>query len=177
MGRGFILYGQDQNDRSVEIGYFLFKVAGLDVQVYSGGWAEWVADPTSPRVRIISTTELEALLLVDASAANTLTRNLALIDSRESGDYFIGHIPGAINLPQSCLETAFLPVMRFYWPRIDPVAFPLVFYCYDKDCVRSRNAATLAARKGFADLRWYRVGALGWRQAKLPMATATRSEE
>jgi rhodanese-related sulfurtransferase len=177
LGKGFILYGDGQDDQRVEIGYLLFRAAGLDVQVYLGGWTDWMAEPTSPRVRIISTAELKALIHGEKIDPDAPTRAMALIDSREARDYSIGHVPGAINLPQGCLETAFLPVMRFYWPGSEPVDFPLVFYCYDRECVRSRNAATLAARNGYTDLRWYREGALGWRQARLPMATRPSDKE
>ena len=39
---------------------------------------------------------------------------------------------------------------------------PLVLYCYGRDCIRSRECATIAARHGFLNLLWYREGMDGW---------------
>ena len=62
------------------------------------------------------------------------THGAFLVDVRTPGEFHSGHIPGSINLPLECLETAPLPVG------------PLFVYC--RSGQRSRTACRILASRG-----------------------------
>jgi len=74
-----------------------------------------------------------------------------LIDVREADEYAAGHIPGAINLPLSCLQSGgFQP----------PLAGPAVIYCETGQ--RCQLAAPLLRAAGLGPLSLLSSGAAGW---------------
>jgi rhodanese-related sulfurtransferase len=172
----FVLYGDDVQDPRIGLGYLLLVLAGFDVRVFPGGWREWTAGER-PVVRVVAAAELAALLRREdpGLSQDRPPRNAILLDLRETPDFAIGHLPGARNLPYYSFDATFEAVVAAGWPGADRAAIPLVFYCYNSDCVRSRKAGSKAARLGFGRILWLRGGIQEWRDAGLPLPpTATK---
>lgn len=163
----FLLYGDDAKDPRVGLGYLLFRMAGVDVRVFAGGWASWAAEPARPVVRVVTAAELRALL--DREASRPI-----LLDLRGARDFEIGHLPGARSLPFHRFDEDFEKVVAEGWPGADRARVPLVLYCYGNDCVRSRKGGTHAARLGFRNLLWFRGGVTEWRAAGYPLPESPR---
>jgi rhodanese-related sulfurtransferase len=73
----------------------------------------------------------------------------ALVDVREVNEFEAGHAPQAINLPLSSFNPEDLPRDK-----------PVVLIC--RSGMRSMTALNRAREAGFADLRHYRGGMIGW---------------
>jgi rhodanese-related sulfurtransferase len=81
-----------------------------------------------------------------------------LIDSRPTGRYIQGHLPGAVSIPFNELEKEgekLLPADR---------AKTLVFYCGGLSCMLSPKSATIAVKLGFKDVRMFPEGEPGWKK-------------
>lgn len=68
------------------------------------------------------------------------TSGAVLIDVREADEYAKGHIPGAVNIPLSLIES--MPYIR---------SCPLYLYCLSG--ARSRKAAGILKRMGYTNVR------------------------
>ncbi|HKV08960.1 MAG TPA: rhodanese-like domain-containing protein [Thermoanaerobaculia bacterium] len=154
----FVLYGDGAKDPRTGLGYLLFRRAGVDVRVLPGGFAAWVAEPARPVVRVVTASEVKALLAREGS-------RLILLDLRGARDFAIGHLPGARSLPYPLFEKNFEKTVAEGWPGVDRATVPLILYCYGNDCVRSRKGGTYAARLGFRNILWFRGGITEWREA------------
>jgi thiosulfate/3-mercaptopyruvate sulfurtransferase len=166
----FVIYGEGPDDPRLGPAYLALRRAGFSVRVFPGGWKEWTSDPARPVVRIVETGALKSLLEKENPG---LGRDLhppavVLLDLREPRDFLMDHLPGAASLPFARFEDGFEPAVARGWPGVDRVKVPVVFYCYGRDCIRSRKAATQAVRLGFRNVLWYREGVIGWREAGLP---------
>lgn len=64
-------------------------------------------------------------------------------------------------------EGRFAALLKLLSP--DP-ARPLVFYCMDRECWLSVNAALRARKLGYTQVAWYRGGWASWKAAGLPLA-------
>ena len=85
-----------------------------------------------------------------------------LIDSRPTGRYMQGHLPGALTIPLNELEKdaeKLLPADR---------TKTLVFYCGGLSCMLSPKSATIAVKLGFKDVRMFPEGEPGWKKLDLP---------
>jgi molybdopterin/thiamine biosynthesis adenylyltransferase/rhodanese-related sulfurtransferase len=114
-----------------------------------------ISAPADPK-DFCSSEELAAVRTLDAAA---LAREIAsgdppvqLIDVREPSEFAAGHLPGAINLPLSRIESDGLTLS-------DPRA--VVFIC--RSGARSARAAALATRSGFHGARTLAGGLLAFR--------------
>lgn len=167
----FVLYGEDAGDPLPGLGYLLFRMAGLDVRVLPGGWRAWTAKPGRPVVRIVDAGEVRRLLAAEnpGLVRDRPPTRLILLDLRTSRDFQIDHLPGARSLPFHTFDGEFERIVDEGWPGADRATIPLVFYCYGRDCVRSREAGTRAARLGFRNVLWYRDGTVDWAKAGLPL--------
>lgn len=99
-------------------------------------------------------------------------RDLLLFDVRAPGTARFGHLPGATALPMERFTIDFEAAVEEGWPGVDRGRVPIVFYCYDRGCIRSRDACAGAARAGFRHILWFREGVEGWREAGYPLAGA-----
>jgi rhodanese-related sulfurtransferase len=83
-------------------------------------------------------------------------KDVALIDSRPAArQYDPGHIPGAINLPDSKFDQ-----MAGNLPQDKNTL--LIFYCGGVDCMLSHNSAFKAEKLGYANIRVYADGFPDW---------------
>jgi rhodanese-related sulfurtransferase len=82
-----------------------------------------------------------------------------LVDARFPELFAGGHIPGAVSLPLSRFDEAFVahePSLR--------AARLLVLYCSGFDCSDSHDLALRLRAKGFRDLLLYRGGIEDWQE-------------
>src|SRR5262249_981102 len=98
-------------------------------------------------------------------------RGLLLFDLRLPGAAEHARLPGAVAVPAERLAERLDAVVQENWPGIDRLRVPIVFYCYGRNCIRSRDASALAARAGFRDILWFRDGIQGWTAAGYPTAS------
>ncbi len=167
----FVLYADGASDPRLALGQRLLASAGLDARIFPGGWREWTAGGARPAVRIVSATDLAALLKREDPrlAGERPARGLVLLDLRGARDFAIGHLPGASSLPFALFAETFEKRLAEGWPGADRSRLPLVLYCYGPECIRSREAGAQAARLGFRDVIWYRGGVREWLSAGYPL--------
>jgi thiosulfate/3-mercaptopyruvate sulfurtransferase len=176
----FVLYGEDERDPRLGLGYLLLTLAGLEARVFADGWRDWQADGHHhPTIRVVSAAELASLLKREdpGLGRHYPHRAIALVDLRDAQDFAIGHLPGALSLPYRRFAESFERSVEDGWPGADRATLSVVFYCYGIDCVRSRQAAAQASRLGFRDVLWFRGGVREWRDAGLPLLMATAPDE
>ena len=148
--------------------YLAARLAGIRrVRVYPEGFSGWRAHADAPIVRLIGTEELRGML---HAAWGEQLRDIPppgfiLLDLRGDNEFARGHLPGALSLEPGQLDARLDQLVADTWPGADRAHIPLVAYCYGPTCTRSRNGLTLAARRGFQNLLWYKEGTQGWRSA------------
>ncbi len=127
-----------------------------NVRVFAEGFPGWVAGGNLAAVSVAYIKKL-----IDEKAPMTL------LDSRpKARKYDLGHIPGAISLPDSEFDTLApktLPADR---------AAPLYFYCDGLACVLSNNSALKARKLGYSNVKLVPEGYPAWVKAYGPGPTA-----
>lgn len=166
----FVLTGEDAADPLPGLCYLLLRLIDVKAAVQLGGWAAWQADSTLPTTRVLDTEAMRALLAEGNPAlADERRPRLPLFDLRGHADFRREHLPGATPLPAHVVEDSLAVLLARDWPGLDPARDALAFYCYGADCVRSRIAATKAARLGWLHTLIYQEGVPAWRRAGLPL--------
>lgn len=80
-----------------------------------------------------------------------------LLDARPVADYDRGHIPGALSLPQTQLDT--------YYPQILPLLTPdqpLLVYCSGQECDESLLLSAYLREQGFTNVTLFVGGYQAW---------------
>jgi thiosulfate/3-mercaptopyruvate sulfurtransferase len=162
----FILYGEGPEDTRPQVGYLLVRAAGLKAQAFLEGWQGWSQEGTAPVVRIVEADEVARLM--EAAPPQPAPRAM-LVDLREPWDFRLGYLPGAQVLPLRMMRGSFESFVQQHWPQVERRTVPLIFYCYGRSCVRTREASVIAARMGFRNMLWFREGVDGWRSAGGPL--------
>ena len=93
-------------------------------------------------------------------------KGVLVIDSRPAArQYDPGHIPGAINLPDSQFDKLAdrLPA---------DTATKLIFYCGGLECMLSHNSAFKAEKRGYANIHVYAAGMPDWKARGGPVAVS-----
>ena len=145
--------------------YFAARLAGIRrLRVYPEGFAGWRAHDDAPVTRLIGTEELRAMLHAawGESLRDIPPAGFILLDLRGGHEYRGGHLPGALSLEPQLFDRYLDHLAVEWWPGADRARIPLVVYCYGPTCTRSRNGSTLAARRGYLNLLWYKEGIEGW---------------
>ena len=87
-------------------------------------------------------------------------RDAVVVDVREQGEYAAGHITGSRHIPQGQLESRL--------KELDKVkSRPIIVTCATGS--RSRAAAALLEKQGYAEVYNLQGGLAGWRQAGMPV--------
>jgi thiosulfate/3-mercaptopyruvate sulfurtransferase len=160
----FVVY-DDGVSGSGALGYAVLRHAGLHpVRYFPGGWAEWSADTTLPIVRIVDAAAVRGRMRLWRVRSPETERpsDFLLLDVRDRFDYGRGHLRGALDFPSHVFADSVEDWLEECCGPIDRAHTPVVFYCYGVDCIRSRLCATIAARKGFRILEWFRGGMEEW---------------
>jgi len=131
------------------------KLGYTNIVVYTNGYPEW---KKKGNLGAVSPAFVKKQL--DEKAPITL------IDSRpKARKYDKGHIPGAINIPDSEFDKHVdkLPADK---------SASLIFYCEDVSCVLSPKSAAKAVALGYTNVMTMPVGYVGWVKAYGPGAMA-----
>jgi TolB-like protein/rhodanese-related sulfurtransferase/cytochrome c-type biogenesis protein CcmH/NrfG len=108
------------------------------------------------------TFDVEGAIEINATEAKALhDRRTAFIDSRGSGHYGRGHIPGATNL-----------YFHQVWDGLSEVVGPndeVVFYCGGPDCHLSANSSAQAIALGYTKVYYFAGGFPAWEAAGYPL--------
>ncbi|MCP5083169.1 MAG: guanylyl cyclase [Alphaproteobacteria bacterium] len=103
--------------------------------------------------------EVQGAVKVDAKGAKALfDRGVTFIDSRGSGSFGRGHVPGALNITYGLLTKEGLS--RMVTPDKD-----VVFYCGGMDCSLSANSCAKALVWGYAKVYYFAGGYPAWKSA------------
>ena len=93
-------------------------------------------------------------------------KDVMIIDARPAArQYDIGHIPGAVNIPDSQFDkhVARLP---------EDKARLLLFYCNGVDCMLSHNSAAKAEKLGYTNIKVYPAGMPDWKAKGGPVSVS-----
>lgn len=138
-------------------------LAGLLVQVISPTRIPWQED----WARYVETKALAAGLPL-ASVADVQRmlgeQSHLLLDARPVADYDKGHLPGALSLPQTDLDTYYAQLMPLLTP-----AQPLLVYCSGLECDESFLLSVYLREQGFTNVTLFVGGYLAWKAAGLPL--------
>jgi len=132
------------------------KLGYTNVRVFAEGFPGWIA---GGNLHAVSVPYIKKL--IDEKAPMTL------IDSRpKARKYDLGHIPTAINIPDSQFDTLA--------PKMLPAdkKSPLYFYCEGVTCVLSNDSALKAIKLGYTDVKVVPEGYPAWEKAYGPGPTA-----
>ncbi|MDP2371067.1 rhodanese-like domain-containing protein [Rhodoferax sp.] len=125
------------------------KLGYTNVRVFAEGFPEWIKQGN---LHAVSVAHIKKLM--DEKVA------LTLIDSRpKARKYDLGHIPGAISLPDSQfdkLAAQMLPTDK---------GAALYFYCEGVTCVLSNDSALRAIKLGYTNVRVVPEGYPAWEKA------------
>lgn len=93
---------------------------------------------------------------IDIPGTSThLAEGSAVIDVREPGEYLVGHLPGAVNIPRGVLEFKIADHAA-----LTNKDLPIVLYC--KTGGRAALSAVNLQRMGYAQVRSLTGGFDGW---------------
>lgn len=97
--------------------------------------------------------------------------NVLVIDSRSPEEYLLGHIPGAINIPDGQVDE--------YFKKFEPLlkkAQLLIVYCSGGSCGTSEQVAKELIAKGIPDSKVAvdQDGLPGWIRSKKPIETGAQ---
>ena len=127
-------------------------------------WAEWERKPVLPPAPPDSFVADIPLLRI-AEADSLWRRNSTLfIDVRPRFDFEVGHIPGAINLPDAEFETLW-PTLRSRLERAEA----LVVYCSSTQCGKSLWCAIRLRQQGLTQTKIYPEGWNEWVNSGRPV--------
>ncbi len=105
------------------------------------------------------------LLRLDDAQALWHREGTVFVDVRAPFDYQLGHIAGAVNLPEPEFDQRF-PALR---PRLER-AEAVVLYCSSPRCAKSYWTAVRLHNAGLARLHIYQEGWNEWTTHQLPAA-------
>ncbi len=121
---------------------------------------------------------LAGVTLVDAPGVAQLIQagGVHLIDTRNSEEFKMGHLPGAKLVPY-VEKSAKDPDFNAKDDQFDLSQLPadkasvLVFSCNGPECWKSFKASHAAIKAGYTRVHWFRNGFPGWRDAGMQVAT------
>jgi len=131
------------------------------VKVYSEGYPGWMKDPDN---------YAEIPVEFVKNAIDTKTE-MVLVDSRpKDGKYEQGHIPSAINIPDTQFEkmTNLLPAKK------DTL---LIFYCGGFECKLSHKSASKAIKLGYTNVKVFSAGYPAWQEMEAKSGTPTSAAQ
>lgn len=133
------------------------KLGYTNVRVYAEGFPDWIKNGN-----------LHAISIMHLKMMQDAEMPLTLIDARpKDRKYDKGHIPGAINLPDSQFDK--LAAERLPADK----AAPLLFYCDGLACKLSNDSAEKAIKLGYTNVKVVPEGYPGWEKAYGPGEGAT----
>ena len=93
-------------------------------------------------------------------------KGVVIIDSRPAArQYDLGHIPGAINIPDSQFD-------KLVGKLPEDKATLLLFYCGGLECMLSHNSAFKAEKLGYTNIKVYPAGSPEWKAKGAQMSVS-----
>lgn len=137
------------------------------------GYAAWSRSGTEPRgeeLRSPSVPAADGIPLLRLDQAHTLWRDprTIFVDVRPATDYDVGHIRGAVHLPDEEFDARFATLQS----RLEG-ASAIVVYCKSPDCGKSLWVAIRLRQAGLTQTRIYPAG---WNEWDLHRYPATKAE-
>lgn len=173
LGAEFLLYADGPDDPQLGLAYLLLRRMGVLARVFTGGFRAWSAGTNTPIVHIVLPNQVAERL---AHALETDLLPPLVIDLRERRDFTRLHVPSALNLPWYRLTRMVDQALASERPGAPRAGLQPIFYCYGRECIRSREASVWAARNGFLDIGWLREGLEGWPEDRLALVGTARPE-
>lgn len=104
-----------------------------------------------------------ATTVTTAKAKELFSRKTIFVDVRNDADWQAGRIPGAqhLDLRKNFTEETLAAKVK--------KEEAVVFYCNGEKCLRSSEAAALAAQWGYSKIFYYRDGFPAWQAAGYPV--------
>lgn len=143
--------------RTIRLRLFVAVMAGLAAVPFACSTTAFGADAAAIQVKDGYYKNLVDFDFVRQNVDIPLKKGVMIIDSRPAArQYDPGHIPGAVNLPDSQFDklTAKLP---------EDKATLLLFYCGGLDCMLSHNSAFKAEKLGYTNIKVYPAGMPEWK--------------
>jgi rhodanese-related sulfurtransferase len=109
---------------------------------------------------------LEGISLEDAKRW-ARRETLITIDCRDVKDFSVGHIPGALSLPEKTSAEWIADFAQKY-----ERTAPLLIYCESEECPLAMDLSVLFLRYGFTNVRYLECGYYGWQDAGSPNLSA-----
>ena|SRR5579872_7229245 len=148
----------------MRIANFLYILATAGALSGYSFWAQREREPlvpTAPPNRFVA--DIPLLRTAEAEALWRHSSTL-FIDVRPRFDYEVGHIPGAVNLPDEEFEALF-PALQARLERAEA----LVVYCKSTDCGISLWSAIRLRQKGLTQTKIYPEGWNEWVNSGRPV--------
>ncbi len=115
------------------------------------------AKPAPPPVRVIELLEARTL-----AAQGTAT----FLDARSANHFALGHIPRALNLPNTDFDATYARIKTLL-----PVTAQYVVYCTSADCDEAELVIGRLVPLGYGRLLHFKGGWNDWENARLPAET------
>jgi rhodanese-related sulfurtransferase len=138
-------------------------VLGLLAQTVSPTRIPWRGDWS----HYVETKALQAgLTLADLNDVQGMVNGQShlVLDARPVADYDRGHLPGALSLPQTDLDTYYAQIMPLLTPEQ-----PVLVYCSGLECDESFLLSVYLREQGFTNVALFAGGWAAWRDAGLPV--------
>lgn len=121
-------------------------------------------EKASPKVRgLIEKAKLEivdaAYLTQRLGKGTRVTAKVLVIDARPHKKYQVGHIPTAINIPDTKFDTYFAQIAS------ENRGKELITYCGGWKCAKSPKLAMMLKKKGFTHVKVYQAGYPAWKKS------------
>ncbi len=133
-----------------------------------GSKIAWVASWSQKEVTAKDLEGLQEISPKEAWEAHRAGKTLFL-DARDPWSFASGHLPGAINVPVSEVETYFAEISALEQAGLIPVA-----YCDGVDCPLGAELARALREKGVKDVRVLVNGWSRWRDSGYPVEQGRR---
>lgn len=105
---------------------------------------------------------MTTLLSREELAAGIEAGTVTVVDALPASYYEKAHLPGAVNLEESAVQTSAATLL----PAKDAA---IVTYCAGPACPNSHRVAAALEKLGYTDVRVYREGIADWSEAGLPV--------
>lgn len=115
---------------------------------------------TAPPPIVTDLAPIAEMLPAAVSALMEHDRSVMIIDVNPRDIYDEAHLPGALWMSPSNVAFDRLPQDR---------DVPIVFYCYNRMCGASHQAATSTVERGWKNVARMPAGIVGWKAAGLPV--------
>jgi rhodanese-related sulfurtransferase len=125
---------------------------------------DWTTTPSAAAAHFAHRLSVETDVSDVRAALATDTPGFVLLDSRSTGAWDQGHVPGAVHLPGDQIPTRA--------PAELDVSIPVVTYCWGPACNGATRAALALALLGFR-VKEMIGGFEYWSREGLPVETAT----